>query len=117
MSTTICKHLLLHDCEGNLGGIFRLRSTVSVQRKGGMTPRLRTEYFPVLPDSRIAIMYDFHFTIGTDNNERLYRAFSRVARPFTYRYPGKGSGGLSRVNSFVHCQHFGHSKLVVNEVS
>ena len=46
------KHLLLHEYEGNLGEIFRLRSTVSVRPKGGTTPRLGMEYFAVLPEPR-----------------------------------------------------------------
>ena len=50
-------------------GIFHSKSTVSARPKG-------TEYSPYCPTQGIAIidlLYDFHVTIGTGNNERLYR--------------------------------------------
>ena len=52
--------------------IDRIARPISMP-KGGTVPRSRTEYFPVLPNPRIAIidlLYEFRVTIVTGTNER-----------------------------------------------
>ena len=45
-------HIIIAKLGGQEGEIFRSRSIVSARPKGGRIPRLRTEYFPILPDRR-----------------------------------------------------------------
>ena len=46
---------------------------LTARLKGGTIPRSRMEYYPTQGIAIIDLLYEFRATIGTGNNEGLYR--------------------------------------------